>query len=120
MTEALGARAATVDEEVFIPDVAGALTIGPGAALLAHELVHVAQQRRLGSTLADGAVAPLELEARRVERRLAAAPHDLGAPTGTRPTGWLAPLSDPFADLPPIAIGRPRRPSPAHTSGVAA
>ena len=69
VTEPLGARAATVGGEVFVPDVAGQLTVGPGAALLAHELVHAGQQRRLGPTLADGAAAQrLERDAHHVER----------------------------------------------------
>jgi hypothetical protein len=116
VTEALGARAATVDQEVFIPDVAGALTLGTGAALLAHELVHVAQQRRLGSTLADSAIAPrLEREARGVERRVAAAPDDPSRATGFgAPAAWLTPLSESLDEAAPIfAREDVRRPTPS-------
>src|SRR5215207_6283824 len=82
VTDQLGARAATVDGSVFVPDVAGSLTIGPGAALLAHELVHVAQQRRLGPTLAASAeVGHLEGQARSVEA-FAAHPEARDAPDG--------------------------------------
>ncbi len=45
------ARAFTSDRAVVIPPEAGSLETGPGAALLAHELTHVAQRARLGGSL---------------------------------------------------------------------
>jgi hypothetical protein len=45
------ARAFTRGARVHIPVEAGDLTSGPARGLLAHELVHAAQQRRLGGTL---------------------------------------------------------------------
>jgi hypothetical protein len=71
---ALQARAFTAGGEVHIPSHHGPLDSGPGAALLAHELVHVTQQRRLG----DGRPAEhtsggqaLERQAQRVEQAVA-------------------------------------------------
>jgi hypothetical protein len=43
---ALGARGFTVGDVPHVPDFMGALDDGPGAAVLAHELGHVVQQRR--------------------------------------------------------------------------
>ena len=48
---AASARAFTQHGEVYLPDEAGELTEPDGRALLAHELVHVAQQRVLGPNL---------------------------------------------------------------------
>ena len=45
------ARAVTRGGEVFIPDSAGTLDSGAGRGLLAHELTHVIQQRRLGTSV---------------------------------------------------------------------
>jgi hypothetical protein len=65
------ARAFTRGGRVFLPEEAGALHSGPARGLLAHELVHVAQQRRLGSSL-PGEETPegqaLEAEAQHAER----------------------------------------------------
>lgn len=47
---ALDARAFTSDGEVHLPAAHGRLDRGPAQALLAHELVHVAQQKRMGDT----------------------------------------------------------------------
>jgi len=47
----LGARAFTRDAEVFLPDEAGSLDTAKGRGLLAHELVHVVQQRAFGGSL---------------------------------------------------------------------
>jgi hypothetical protein len=47
----LRARAFTLDSEIHVPSHHGPLYSGPGRSLVAHELVHVAQQRRLGGTL---------------------------------------------------------------------
>jgi hypothetical protein len=78
MAEALDARAFTVGGEVHVPASQGSLSSGSGRALLAHELVHVAQQRRLGPNLPDESSPhgrQLENEARSMEQ------------------AWLAPAS---------------------------
>lgn len=62
----LGARAFTRDAEVFLPEDAGSLDSARTRGLLAHELVHVVQQRTLGSALpalSTPAGAALEAEA---------------------------------------------------------
>ncbi|HEU5474591.1 MAG TPA: DUF4157 domain-containing protein [Actinophytocola sp.] len=60
----LGARAFTRGGEVFLPEEAGSLDSPKARGLLAHELVHVVQQRTLGSSL-PGPSTPVgaELEA---------------------------------------------------------
>src|SRR5207245_2130732 len=68
--EQLGAKAYTVSEEVHLPAAAGETTGPEARALVAHELVHVAQQRALGARLPDEsspAGAVLEAEAAAVE-----------------------------------------------------
>lgn len=63
----LGARAFTRDAEVFLPEEAGSLDAPQARGLLAHELVHVVQQRRLGTSLpASSTSAGLALEAEAV------------------------------------------------------
>ena len=67
---ALQARAFTQGNDVYLPATHGPLNSGPARALLAHELTHVAQQRRLGSALPPEASAGgqhLEAEARGME-----------------------------------------------------
>lgn len=66
----LGARAFTADGVVHLPAEVGSLSGTDGAALLAHELTHVAQQRLLGGSLppedsAEGRL--LEMQALAVE-----------------------------------------------------
>jgi hypothetical protein len=51
LSTALDARSFTHGGEIFLPASHGPLTSGTGKALLAHELTHVTQQRRLGSSL---------------------------------------------------------------------
>jgi hypothetical protein len=51
LSRSLDARSFTHQGEVFLPKRHGSIESGPGRALLAHELTHVAQQRRLGSNL---------------------------------------------------------------------
>ncbi|MFC5291347.1 DUF4157 domain-containing protein [Actinokineospora guangxiensis] len=64
-----GARAFAKDGAVFLPESAGAVNSGRARALIAHELVHVAQQRRVGR-VPDGEVGRrMEAEAVAVERR---------------------------------------------------
>lgn len=68
----LGARAFTRDAEVFLPEEAGSLDSPKGRGLLAHELVHVVQQRSLGGSLpslSTSAGAAFEAEAVAAEHR---------------------------------------------------
>jgi hypothetical protein len=51
LSKDLQARSFTHGGEIFLPESHGPLTSGTGKALLAHELTHVGQQRRLGSGL---------------------------------------------------------------------
>jgi hypothetical protein len=74
------ARAVTRGGEVFIPDAAGRLDTGDGRGLLAHELTHVIQQRRLGTSVPlehSPAGRRLESEASMTERHVRG---DAGAP----------------------------------------
>ncbi len=74
------ARAVTRDGEVFIPAEAGRLDTGRGSGLLAHELTHVIQQRRLGTSVPlehSPAGRRLEAEATTTERHVQG---DLGVP----------------------------------------
>jgi hypothetical protein len=74
------ARAVTRSGEVFIPATEGRLDSGRGGALLAHELTHVIQQRRLGSSVPlehSPRGRRLEAEAAMTERHVRG---DLGAP----------------------------------------
>jgi hypothetical protein len=67
------ARAVTRGGEVFIPASAGRLDTGRGAGLLAHELTHVIQQRRLGNSVPlehSPAGRRLESEAAMTERHV--------------------------------------------------
>ena len=74
------ARAVTRGGEVFIPASEGPLDSGPGSGLLAHELTHVIQQRRLGRSVPlehSPAGRRLESDAAMTERHVRG---DLGAP----------------------------------------
>jgi hypothetical protein len=65
----LSAKAFTAGGEVFLPDWHGSTSGGEARTILAHELTHVAQQRRLGPSLPDeesASGATLESEARAV------------------------------------------------------
>jgi hypothetical protein len=69
----LNARAFTQAGEVFLPSDQGPLESAGTQALLAHELTHVAQQRRFGSALpaeSSPSGQRLEAEAQQVERTL--------------------------------------------------
>lgn len=68
-----GARAFAKDGAVFLPDSAGPTGSAKAKALLAHELVHVVQQRTLGSL-----PAPSTPEGRRLEAEAVAAEHRYG------------------------------------------
>ena len=67
----LRANAFTSGDTIVLPESHGPLDSGRGRSLLAHELVHVGQQRRLGTALPhEGSAAgqQLEQEARSAER----------------------------------------------------
>lgn len=68
---------------IVIPPELGSLDSGPGAALLAHELTHVAQQVRLGAHAPDEATPAgrsLEVEALETEMQFAPATRSAAAP----------------------------------------
>jgi hypothetical protein len=70
-------RAFTSNRAVVIPPDAGSLETGAGAALLAHELTHVAQRARFGPNLPDESSPAgrlMEVEALSAELALAPAP----------------------------------------------
>jgi len=99
------ARAVTRGGEVFIPDAAGRLDTGSGRGLLAHELTHVIQQRRLGTSVPlehSPAGRRLESEASITERHIRG---DAGAPAPTpaaaqpaAPAPAAAPPASPAGD----------------------
>jgi hypothetical protein len=53
LSKSLDARSFTHGGEIFLPASHGPLTSGKGRSLLAHELTHVSQQRKLGSSLPE-------------------------------------------------------------------
>jgi hypothetical protein len=64
LSSALDARSFTHGGEIYLPSSHGPLSSGPAKRLLAHELTHVIQQRRLGSSLpSEGSQAGRSLEA---------------------------------------------------------
>jgi hypothetical protein len=78
------ARAFTRGGRVFLPEEAGHLSSAQTRGLLAHELVHVAQQRRLGHALPDpdsDEGRGLELEALQAERMYSSASTQFEEPT---------------------------------------
>lgn len=80
----LGARAFTRDAEVFLPEEAGSLDAPQARGLLAHELVHVVQQRRLGTSLPSSSTSAgvaLEAEAVAVEHEHAGHAHPPAEPS---------------------------------------
>jgi Domain of unknown function (DUF4157) len=71
----ISARAFTSHSGVVIPRAAGSLDSGPGAALLAHELTHIAQRARLGQAMPpEHSPAGRRLEAEALSAELALAP----------------------------------------------
>jgi hypothetical protein len=111
--QSLGARAFTSGQEVYLPDPAGSLDHPQARALLAHELTHAAQERRLGGALPDESSAAgqlLEAQAVATERwflgdrgrdlpviSLAAAPGSAGPGTAV-----LSPRPQPRHAAPPL------------------
>jgi hypothetical protein len=89
------ARAFTSNRAVVIPTEVGSLETGPGAALFAHELTHVAQRARLGRDLpAESSPAGRLLESEALSAELALA------------TGRSSPLEWPDAGGPPLGSRR--------------
>jgi hypothetical protein len=125
----LEARAFTAAGEIHLPARHGSLDAPPGQALLAHELVHVAQQRRLGvSRLAEHTASgqELEREAVTVEREVldprstalasgAASLDGDGAVVFARPAGELPGTAAPGVDAMP-AVQRAPEASPVATA----
>lgn len=71
LSSALDARSFTHGGEIYLPSSHGPMSSGPAKHLLAHELTHVVQQRRLGSSLpseTSEAGRSLEAEAAAAER----------------------------------------------------
>ncbi|HEY0452640.1 eCIS core domain-containing protein [Actinophytocola sp.] len=89
----LGARAFTRDAQVYLPEEAGPLDTPKARGLLAHELVHVVQQRTLGPALSTTDGAALEAEAVAAEHEHgghAPAPAPLRHPSLTQVIGQAA------------------------------
>jgi hypothetical protein len=117
MAEALDARAFTVGGEVHVPASQGSLSSGSGRALLAHELVHVAQQQRMGPNLPDEGSSQgrqLESEARAMEQTWL-------APTSPVPSVPLLP-APPAPESPPAtaAPAAPAQRAPVQSTSAAA
>jgi hypothetical protein len=97
------ARAFTRGATVYLPDDAGPVTSPTARGLLAHELVHAAQQRRFGGSLpgedtTEGRV--LEAEALAAERMYSAASPDLhvtAEPVGPAPETPLVHATPPVS-----------------------
>ncbi len=110
----LGARGYASHAGVVIPPDNGTLNAGPGQALLAHELTHIAQRARLGPNLpAEDTPAgqALEAEARSAELALAPSAPTRSAPTERHPrrsaTQRPADGQRPSLPLAPSSGGRP-------------
>ena len=91
----MGARAFTSQSGVSIPSHLGSLDTGEGEASLAHELTHVAQRTRYGTSLPSEDSREgqrLEAEARTAE--MIYAPPAAGRPTPIQPLQDVAPPAD--------------------------
>ena len=112
---ALKARSFTHGGEIYMPDNHGPLTSGTGKALLAHEMTHVVQQRRLGSSLPSEQTPHgkrLEAEAVRAEKApdMPLAQHQSSTPSPT--TTMSLPTAPAMPDLsagPSAARPKPQR-----------
>jgi hypothetical protein len=128
LSAALDARSFTHGGEIYLPSSHGPLTSGPGRALLAHELTHVTQQQRLGSSLPPEHTSygkSLEAEAVAAERTpelvlasgrdreadsaappLSAAPAAPSAPAGPAPGPQRAPAGQgqPALEMGPVTL----------------
>jgi hypothetical protein len=119
MAGALDARAFTHGGEIFLPDKHGPLTGQKAQSLLAHEMTHVVQQRRLGSSLPDETTAHgqrLEAEAASAESHempLAVTPGPRTAQADAAPSAQEAPLVEAASetDATPRQMSTQRAPS---------
>ena len=120
LSGALEARSFTHEGEIYLPASHGPLTSGTGRALLAHELTHVGQQRRLGSGIPGEDTAHgrrLEAEAVAAERSpemTLAAAHAPDRPPATSAAAMSVDLGSDVAAGP--APGTQR--APAERSGA--
>jgi hypothetical protein len=100
---AIGAKAFTRDATVYLPPGLGPVTAEPARSVLAHELVHVTQQRRLGGSVPPE-ISPrgrrLEHEAASVAARVASLPTETYVHAPNAPA---APVPTPHAATPPRA-----------------
>lgn len=106
LSTALEARSFTHGGEIFMPDSHGPLTTGRGRALLAHELTHVAQQRRFGSSL------PAEhtSQGRTLEAEAAAAERSPDMPlAGSLGSAAISSAGTASIAVDPHVAGRPQR-----------
>nr|MDA8047029.1 DUF4157 domain-containing protein [Actinomycetota bacterium] len=113
----LRARAFTSDRAVVIPPSVGPLDLGPGEALLTHELTHVAQRARFGTSLPGEDTAAgqiLERQARAAEMTLntgaTARPVVDAAPGAGAQTTWAGALNHPRGTGPsgaPLPLAAP-------------
>jgi hypothetical protein len=101
MAKRLKARAFAAQGSIFVPERHGSMSSGEGAALLAHELVHVAQQRKLGRLPYESSVA-----GRRLEAQAAAAETAVASAVETQPRHLTASeASSPTPVAPPVMQG---------------
>ncbi len=108
LSKSLDARSFTHGGDIYLPASHGPLSSGKGRSLLAHELTHVTQQRRLGSSLPEEHTPhgkALEAEAVAAER---GADMPLAAPPAL-PQGKAA-------TPPPAAAADLSTPAPIHAS----
>jgi hypothetical protein len=103
--QAVGARALATDGIVFLPDEAGEIDSPEARGLLAHELVHIAQQEELGEALPEeespeGLV--LEAQARATEQAVR-------GDAGARPPSRLMRADSPDVVAPLLTTGLARQ-----------
>jgi hypothetical protein len=88
----ISARAYTTDGEIHLPALHGSLGEGSTRSLLAHELVHVAQQRDLGSSLpSEDSPAGRLLEAQATAMEHGFSPATIGPPSRSSPSRATGP-----------------------------
>jgi hypothetical protein len=114
----LSAKAFTAGGEVFLPDWHGPTSGGEARTILAHELTHVAQQRRLGPSLPDEespSGATLESEARAVAGQGPVVPTRPVASSTSPPAPQRLPGERPS---PPVRTLPPRSPAASPSPGM--
>lgn len=103
----LRARAFTSDRGIVMPPSVGTLESGPGEALLAHELTHVAQRARAGAAVPSEDSAP----GRELEREAASTEMTLNTGGFPRPATPALPVAAPSASSWTSVLNR-QQPSP--------